>query len=43
LCLGEFDTTQFPTAERQALIAKLLDLYQNDPDPGLHGAVEWLL
>ena len=43
LCLGEFDTTQFPAAERQPLIAKLLDLYQNDPDPGLHGAAEWLL
>ena len=43
LCLGEFDTTQFPAAERQPLIAKLLDLYRNDPDPGLHAAAEWLL
>ena len=43
LCLGEYDTAQFPIAERQPLIAKLLDIYQNDPDPGLHGAVEWLL
>ncbi|MGA2255412.1 MAG: protein kinase, partial [Thermoguttaceae bacterium] len=43
LCLGEFDTTQFPVAERQTLIAKLLDLYRSDPDPGLHGAAEWLL
>ena len=42
LCLGEFDTTHFP-AGRQPLIDKLLDLYQNDPDPGLHGAAEWLL
>ncbi len=43
LCLGEFDAAQFPAAQRQALIAKLLDLYRNDPDPGMHGAVEWLL
>ena len=43
LCLGEFDTTQFPAAARQPLIPKLLDIYQNDPDPGLHGAAEWLL
>ena len=25
------------------LIAKLLDLYQNDPDAGIHGAAEWTL
>ncbi|MGA2258683.1 MAG: SUMF1/EgtB/PvdO family nonheme iron enzyme, partial [Thermoguttaceae bacterium] len=43
LYLGEFDTKQFPVAERQPLIATLLDLYRNDPDPGLHGAAEWLL
>ena len=43
LCLGEFDTTQFSLSERQPLIAKLLDLYRNDPDPGLHAAAEWLL
>ena len=43
LSLGEFDVTQFPAAERKALIARLLDLYRSDPDPGLHGAAEWLL
>ena len=43
LCLGEFDTRQFPATERQPLIAKLLDLYRDNPDPGLHGAAEWLL
>jgi eukaryotic-like serine/threonine-protein kinase len=43
LCLGEFDTTQLPAAERKPLIAKLLDLFRNEPDSGLHGAVEWLL
>ncbi len=43
LSLGEFDTAQFPAAERKPLTAKLLDLYQNNPDPGVHGATEWLL
>ena len=43
LCLGEFDAMQFPAAGRQPLVAKLLKLYRNEPDPGLHGAVEWLL
>ena len=43
LSLGEFDTTPFPGAERKAILAKLLDLYRSDPDPGLHGAADWLL
>jgi formylglycine-generating enzyme required for sulfatase activity/tRNA A-37 threonylcarbamoyl transferase component Bud32 len=43
LCLGEFSTEQLPQAERQALIPTLLRLYRNDPDPGLHGAADWLL
>jgi formylglycine-generating enzyme required for sulfatase activity/tRNA A-37 threonylcarbamoyl transferase component Bud32 len=43
LCLGEFNLTQFPEAQRQPLIPKLLGLYRKDPDPGIHGAVEWLL
>ena len=29
--------------EREPLIAKLLDLYRNDPDAGIHGAAEWTL
>ena len=35
-----------PTACRRRngpLIAKLLDLYENDPDAGIHGAAEWVL
>jgi len=43
LSLGEFEATHFPAGERQSLIDKLLDLYRNDLDPGLHGAAEWLL
>ena len=29
--------------EREPLTAKLLDLYRNDPDSGIHGAAEWTL
>jgi eukaryotic-like serine/threonine-protein kinase len=43
LMLGEFTEAQLPMAERQPLIEKLLGVYENEPDAGLHGAVEWLL
>jgi serine/threonine protein kinase/formylglycine-generating enzyme required for sulfatase activity len=43
LMLGQFTETQLPATERQPLIAKLLVVYENQPDPGLHGAAEWLL
>ena len=43
LSLGTFKPDQLPLAQRAALLAKLLDVYRVDPDPGLHGAVEWLL
>jgi formylglycine-generating enzyme required for sulfatase activity len=43
LCLGEFGPEQLPAAEREALVPALLKVYRDDPDPGLHGAAEWLL
>jgi formylglycine-generating enzyme required for sulfatase activity len=43
LCLGEFGEKELPQAQRDGLIPKLLDLYRHDPDPGIHGAVAWLL
>jgi serine/threonine protein kinase/formylglycine-generating enzyme required for sulfatase activity len=43
LTLGEFTETQLFSARRQPLIEKLLVVYENEPDAGLHGAVEWLL
>ena len=43
LTLGQFTETQLSTALRQPLVEKLLTVYENDPDAGLHGAVEWLL
>jgi len=42
LALGEFGEKQV-TLEKRALMPKLLALYQDDPDAGIHGAVEWLL
>ena len=41
--LGQFTEAQLSTALRQPLVEKLLAVYENDPDAGLHGAVEWLL
>ncbi len=43
LCLGEFGEDKLPAAARPPLVAKLLQLYREDPDPGIHGAAEWLL
>jgi formylglycine-generating enzyme required for sulfatase activity len=43
LALGEFSEKQLPVAERAAFVEKLYTLYENDPDPGLHAAAEWLL
>src|SRR5205823_5687661 len=41
LALGEFGPSQFSLAERQRLTEKLLVLYENEPDAGLHAAGEW--
>jgi formylglycine-generating enzyme required for sulfatase activity len=43
LALGEFNEAQLPPASRQPLIEELFTIFENEPDPGLHGAVEWLL
>ncbi len=43
LSLGEFGLDRFPLAERRNLLPRLLRLYGDDPDPGIHGAAEWLL
>jgi serine/threonine protein kinase/formylglycine-generating enzyme required for sulfatase activity len=43
LALGEFTETQFSVAQRTPLIEKLVAVFENEPDAGLHGAVEWLL
>jgi formylglycine-generating enzyme required for sulfatase activity len=43
LALGEFPEDRLPASERQALTPLLLKQYRDDPDPGIHGAVRWLL
>jgi len=43
LMLGQFTDARLSSAQRQPLIEKLLVVYENEPDAGLHGAVEWLL
>ena len=43
LALGTYGTEGLSPDERQPLISKLLALYRNDPDSGIHGAAEWTL
>ena len=43
LSLGEFGTESFHASDKEAMASKLLNLYQNEPDAGLHAAAEWLL
>lgn len=43
LSLGGFTSNQIPPAKRKALVVRLLNLYRNDPDAGVHSAIDWLL
>jgi formylglycine-generating enzyme required for sulfatase activity len=43
LSLGQFGPDRLPPAERDRWIPRLLALYRDDPDPGIHGSAEWLL
>jgi serine/threonine protein kinase/formylglycine-generating enzyme required for sulfatase activity len=43
LSLGEYSEKEFTPSERGLLIERLHKSYRDDPDAGLHGAVEWLL
>ncbi len=43
LVLGTYGSEGLSAGDREPLIAKLLDLYHNDPDAGIHGAAEWTL
>ena len=43
LALGTYGTEGLSSGERERLTGKLLDLYRNDPDSGIHGAAEWTL
>ena len=43
LSLGAYTEEQLPLKLRQKIIPTLLNWYRIDPDPGLHGAIDWLL
>jgi formylglycine-generating enzyme required for sulfatase activity len=43
LNLGEFSDEDIAADERDALVNDMRAWYTDDADPGLHGAVEWLL
>jgi formylglycine-generating enzyme required for sulfatase activity len=43
LALGEYADRGLPAAVRGPLVTKLLTWYRDDPDPGVHGAIDWLL
>ena len=43
LSLGEAGEGRSRSDDRIDWTTKLLNLYRNDPDPGIHGASEWLL
>ena len=41
--LGDIRYGRTSPGDREPLGGKLLDLYRNDPDAGVHGAAEWTL
>jgi formylglycine-generating enzyme required for sulfatase activity len=43
LTLGTYGAAALDAARREPMIARLIDIYRNDPDAGIHGAVEWTL
>jgi formylglycine-generating enzyme required for sulfatase activity len=43
LALGDYPPESVPPGEREALVARLLVSYREDPDPGVHSAIDWLL
>jgi formylglycine-generating enzyme required for sulfatase activity len=43
LTLGEFNGAQIPEETRRPLTEMLLKWYRDDPDAGLHAAIDWLL
>ncbi len=43
LALGKYGAEELPAAEGERLTSKLVELYRDDPDAGIHGAAEWTL
>jgi formylglycine-generating enzyme required for sulfatase activity len=43
VALGGYDDERLPQNVREPLVKKLLAWYRDDPDPGVHAAIGWLL
>ena len=43
LALGQYPLIEFAPGALEPLATRLLALYRNDPDAGIHGAAEWTL
>jgi formylglycine-generating enzyme required for sulfatase activity len=43
LALGEFPADRIPASERESVAMLLRRWYHDDPDPGVHGGIDWLL
>ena len=43
LSLGEYGVDRIAQEQRILLLPQLVQLYRDDPDPGIHGAVAWLM
>jgi serine/threonine protein kinase/formylglycine-generating enzyme required for sulfatase activity len=43
LALGTYGPGALSQSEQEPLIARMLDLYEHDPDSGIHAAAEWTL
>jgi len=43
LSLGQYGPDRLSQDLRLNILAQLLHLYRDDPDPGIHGAAEWVL
>jgi formylglycine-generating enzyme required for sulfatase activity len=43
LALGDFDQARLQSAEHEQFLRKLLQVYRDDPDAGMHAAAGWLL
>ena len=43
LALGDFPDKQLPASQRERLLPKLKRMYEDDTDPGIRAALQWLL
>jgi hypothetical protein len=43
LALGEYKYEELSPSQRESWVTNLMEAYRNDPDAGIHGALEWTL